>query len=94
MDIAFVLQRKEEFSGVAILSSNMKGGFDPAFVRRFHSLVYSAVLASDFEVTGVTIINALRYASLVARQRGFKEGIRRELQKETGWISAGEVDGL
>ena len=39
-EISFLLQRIEEFSGVAILASNLKGNIDDAFLRRFQSVVY------------------------------------------------------
>ena len=37
------LQRVEDFAGVVILASNLKGNFDQAFVRRFNSMVYFPV---------------------------------------------------
>lgn len=38
-EISFLLQRIEEFNGVIILASNLKGNIDDAFIRRFHSVV-------------------------------------------------------
>jgi hypothetical protein len=39
-EISFLLQRIEEFNGVVILASNMKGNIDDAFIRRFHSVIH------------------------------------------------------
>ncbi|MDJ0822524.1 MAG: ATP-binding protein [Paracoccaceae bacterium] len=41
-EVAYLLQRLEEFTGVAILASNLRGNIDDAFVRRFQSIVYFA----------------------------------------------------
>jgi len=38
-EISFLLQRIEEFNGVTILASNLKGNIDDAFIRRFQSVV-------------------------------------------------------
>lgn len=38
-EVSFLLQRIEEFHGVVILTSNLKGNIDDAFLRRFHSVV-------------------------------------------------------
>lgn len=39
-EIAYLLQRIEDFPGVAILASNLKGNMDEAFIRRFQSVIY------------------------------------------------------
>lgn len=39
-EVAYLLQRIEEFSGVAILATNFKGNIDDAFTRRFQAMVY------------------------------------------------------
>lgn len=39
-EVSFLLQRIEDFSGVAILASNMKANIDDAFLRRFQSVVH------------------------------------------------------
>lgn len=38
--VSYLLQRIENYNGLAILSSNMKGNIDDAFIRRFQSMVY------------------------------------------------------
>lgn len=38
--VSYLLQRIEDFPGVAILASNMKSHLDEAFSRRFQSLIY------------------------------------------------------
>jgi SpoVK/Ycf46/Vps4 family AAA+-type ATPase len=38
--VAYLLQRIEEFNGVAILASNLKDNLDEAFYRRFESMIY------------------------------------------------------
>jgi AAA+ superfamily predicted ATPase len=42
-EIAYLLQRVEDFPGVVILASNLKGNIDQAFSRRFQSAVYFAM---------------------------------------------------
>ena len=39
IEVAFLLQRMEAFDGLAILTSNMKQGIDPAFLRRLRFIV-------------------------------------------------------
>jgi hypothetical protein len=39
-EVAYLLQRVEDFPGVAILASNLKGNLDEAFARRFQSMIY------------------------------------------------------
>ena len=42
-EISYLLQRVEDFPGVVILASNLKGNIDPAFARRFQSAIYFAM---------------------------------------------------
>jgi len=39
-EVAYLLQRIERFNGMAILASNLKQNIDPAFMRRFQSIVF------------------------------------------------------
>ncbi len=39
-EVAFLLQRIEDFSGVVILATNLKSNLDEAFARRFQSMIY------------------------------------------------------
>ncbi len=39
-EVAYLLQRIEDFPGVVILATNLKANIDEAFARRFQSLVY------------------------------------------------------
>lgn len=39
-EIAYLLQRIEDYPGIAILASNLKGNMDEAFIRRFQSVIY------------------------------------------------------
>lgn len=39
-EIAYLLQRIEDFPGVVVLASNLKGNMDEAFIRRFQSVIY------------------------------------------------------
>jgi SpoVK/Ycf46/Vps4 family AAA+-type ATPase len=39
-EIAYLLQRIEDFPGVVILASNLKSNIDEAFARRFQSAIY------------------------------------------------------
>ncbi|MEN8166568.1 MAG: ATP-binding protein [Pseudomonadota bacterium] len=39
-EISYLLQRVEDYPGVVILATNLKGNVDEAFARRFQSLVY------------------------------------------------------
>ena len=38
-EVAYLLQRMEMFSGVAILATNLRGNLDPAFTRRLHFVI-------------------------------------------------------
>jgi SpoVK/Ycf46/Vps4 family AAA+-type ATPase len=42
-EIAYLLQRIEDFPGVVILASNLKNNIDEAFARRFQSAIYFPV---------------------------------------------------
>ncbi|MFZ4699115.1 MAG: ATP-binding protein [Candidatus Methylumidiphilus sp.] len=117
-EVSYLLQRVEDYSGVAILASNFLGNIDEAFMRRFQAVILFPMpdaverhrlwrdslpqrwgleeavrledLAARFELSGATIMNVVRYATLMAlaedstliRQRHLMNGIRRELQKE------------
>ena len=39
-EVSYLLQRVEDYPGVVILATNLKGNLDEAFARRFQSLVY------------------------------------------------------
>lgn len=39
-EVAYLLQRVEDFPGVVILATNLKGNIDEAFARRFQSMIY------------------------------------------------------
>ena len=39
-EVSYLLQRIEDFSGIVILATNLKGNIDEAFARRFQSLIY------------------------------------------------------
>jgi hypothetical protein len=39
-EVAYLLQRVEDFDGVVILATNLKSNIDDAFARRFQSMVY------------------------------------------------------
>ena len=39
-EIAYLLQRVEDFPGVVILASNLRSNLDEAFSRRFQSMIY------------------------------------------------------
>ena len=114
--VAYLLQRIEDYNGVVILATNFKDNIDDAFLRRFQSIIlfpkptadvrhelwkkYFAPfnmeetdiesIAAEYEITGGSIINVLRYCSIIAAQRGdnkVKEndiliGIKKEFLKE------------
>jgi DNA replication protein DnaC len=114
--VAYLLQRIEEYDGVVILASNLKDNIDEAFLRRFQSVIYfpkpkpelrlelwnkyfsgfdlSEVdleqIAYEYEITGGSIINVLRYCSILAADRQSNtlqgadiiHGIRKEFMKE------------
>lgn len=116
-EVAYLLQRIEDFPGVVLLATNLKSNIDVAFIRRFQSLVYFPMpgveqryrlwlnaftkmtmekdmdwraIARDYELSGGTIINVLRFCALSAIARpepvvymdDVVEGIRNELRKE------------
>jgi SpoVK/Ycf46/Vps4 family AAA+-type ATPase len=39
-EVSYLLQRIEEYNGIAILTSNLKGNIDESFTRRFQSVVH------------------------------------------------------
>lgn len=39
-EVSYLLQRIEEYNGIVILASNMKGNIDDAFMRRFNGVVH------------------------------------------------------
>jgi len=39
LEVGYLLQRMEEFRGLAILTTNARGALDPAFLRRLHAVV-------------------------------------------------------
>jgi hypothetical protein len=121
--IAYLLQRIEDFPGLVILASNLRGNIDEAFSRRFESIVSFPMpnpeqrlrlwednfrdkryrladgvnlkkLANDYELSGGSIVNVLRYACLKAVRRDpqvianddLVAGIRRELRKEGKFV--------
>jgi hypothetical protein len=117
-EVAYLLQRVEDYSGIIILATNLKANMDIAFTRRFQSIIYFPApnyeqrlklwrntfegnmklsndvdfehLASEYKITGGSIINILRYCSLSALERGsnavamedIEEGIKKEMRKE------------
>ncbi len=39
-EVSYLLQRVEDYPGVVILATNLKGNIDDAFIRRFQSMIY------------------------------------------------------
>lgn len=116
-EVAYLLQRIEDFPGIVILATNLKSNLDEAFARRFQSMIYFSMprpehrlklwekafdhcklsedvdlwrISTDHELAGGSIINVLRYCSLIAIERVVPEikqidiinGIKKELRKE------------
>jgi len=116
-EVAYLLQRIEDFPGIVILATNLKSNLDEAFARRFQSMIYFSMprpehrlklwekafercklsddvnlwkISTDHELAGGSIINVLRYCSLLAIERAIPEikqidiinGIKKELRKE------------
>lgn len=117
-EVSYLLQRIEDFNGVVILASNLKTNIDPAFLRRFQSVIHFPMpkpserlklwknsfspksvleekvnlekLAEQHELSGGTIMNIVRYASLRSLSRNhnlilnedLEEAVRREFMKE------------
>ncbi|WP_231373995.1 ATP-binding protein [Aureivirga marina] len=46
-EIAYLLQRIEDYNGIIILASNLKGNLDEAFSRRFQSMIYFPIPEAD-----------------------------------------------
>ena len=42
-EVSYLLQKVEEYEGLVILASNLKGNIDEAFLRRFQSVIYFPV---------------------------------------------------
>lgn len=45
-EVSYLLQRVEEYEGLVILASNLKGNIDTAFIRRFQSIVHFPIPGS------------------------------------------------
>ena len=97
-EVSYLLQRTEEYPGVVILASNLKGNIDQAFTRRFQSIVYFKMpeakdrlqlwekafgnnidldheikldeIAQNYEISGGSIVNILKYCVTKAAQSG------------------------
>jgi SpoVK/Ycf46/Vps4 family AAA+-type ATPase len=46
-EVAYLLQRIEDFPGVVVLATNLKSNIDEAFARRFQSVIYFPLPDSD-----------------------------------------------
>ncbi len=46
-EVAYLLQRIEDFDGIVILATNLKTNIDEAFARRFQSLVHFSMPDAD-----------------------------------------------
>ncbi|MGN6246283.1 MAG: ATP-binding protein [Motilibacteraceae bacterium] len=40
LEVSYLLQRMEQFDGIAVLATNLSGNLDPAFSRRLHFIVH------------------------------------------------------
>ncbi|MFZ1785364.1 MAG: ATP-binding protein [Ferruginibacter sp.] len=117
-EVAYLLQRVEDYPGIVILASDFKDNIDEAFSRRFQAIVHFDMpgkeerlklwkgafsdtckldpvidlnqIAEEFELSGGSIVNILRYCAGAAISRGHtvvteKElmtGLRRAFKKE------------
>ncbi len=117
-EISYLLQRLEDYPGLVILASNLKGNIDEAFCRRlqamisfpmpkpkerlklwkqsfsnkseFEEIVDLEYISERFTLSGGSIMNVVRYSSLMAlnrneniiRKQDILEGIKREFEKE------------
>ncbi|MEJ1968741.1 MAG: ATP-binding protein [Rhizomicrobium sp.] len=123
-EIAYLLQRVEDFPGVVILATNLVSNVDEAFTRRFQSMIHFPMpdveqrlrlwndnfrdkpyklgrgvdleaMARDYELSGGSIVNVLRYACLQAVTRtpprietpDLLNGVRRELHKDGKFVN-------
>ncbi|MFA0960445.1 ATP-binding protein [Roseivirga sp. BDSF3-8] len=50
-EISYLLQRVEDFPGLVVLGSNLKGNIDNAFTRRFQSMIYFPMPSPDTRKT-------------------------------------------
>lgn len=50
-EIAFLLQRIEDFRGIILLATNLRGNIDEAFSRRFQSVIYFPIPEEDLRKT-------------------------------------------
>jgi AAA+ superfamily predicted ATPase len=46
-EIAYLLQRIEDFNGLVILATNLKGNIDEAFARRFQAMIYFSMPSAE-----------------------------------------------
>lgn len=50
MEVSYLLQRIEDYKGLTILSSNLKGNLDEAFARRFQSIIHFPIPDSELRL--------------------------------------------
>ena len=66
-EVSYLLQRIETYNGLVILASNFKGNVDPAFQRRFQSMIYFPVPDAEhrYELWNKVFAGPLRVAPSV-----------------------------
>jgi len=108
-EIAYLLQRIEDFSGTVVLATNLRSNIDEAFARRFQSTIYFPMpdgtlraalwrnmlpaqwlgtdaenliaLAAEMELSGGSIVNAVRRCAITLVQSGKQQLDAATLQK-------------
>lgn len=85
-EVSYLLQRVEDFPGVVILATNLKGNIDEAFARRFQSLVYFPMPDAQ---------ERLRlWTNMLNGRRGIAKGIDLEALAENHELSGGAITNV
>jgi len=100
IEVAYLLQRLEEYDGVAILASNFAKNIDQAFVRRLHYIVEFALPDAGLReklwrkaFAPATPVSADVDFGFIARQFTFSGGDIRAAALDAAFLAAGDGDG-
>jgi hypothetical protein len=99
IEVAYLLQRLEDFDGIAILSSNFAKNVDQAFIRRLHYIIEFPLPDASLReqlwrktfAPGLPLGNDIDFA-FIARQFTFSGGDIRAAALDAAFLAAGDGD--
>ncbi len=79
-EVAYLLQRIEDFAGIVILSTNLKDNIDPAFLRRFHIITeFSLPDKNQRELIWMKLISEIKNCKIQLSKNDYSEISKTEL---------------